>query len=147
MKISFDLDDTLIPARKTDFPTIKRNVFQKLLNIEFLRHGTVELFRKLQSEGHNVGIYTTSYRSNLKIRFQFMTYGLKLAFVVNEKANRKKMKEISVSASKYPPAFGIDLHIDDSEGVAIEGDRLNFRTIIIRKDQMNWVSEIAKHMN
>lgn len=147
MKISFDLDNTLIPANKSDFPVIRRNFIQRLLNIELLREGSKELIQNLKYQGHEIGIYTTSYRSKLKIRLQLFTYGISVQFVINETFNRKELKRNNVSASKYPPAFGIDLHIDDSKGVAIEGERLNFRTIIIEKEQMNWTCEILKNVS
>lgn len=147
MKISFDLDDTLIPSNPSDFHVIQQNIFQKILSVEQLREGSLELIHALQSKGHHVGIYTTSYRSKLKIRFQLLTYGIKVAFVINEKINRKELNRRNLSASKYPPAFNIDLHIDDSKGVAIEGDRLNFKTIIIPKNQESWQREIIKQVN
>ncbi len=147
MKISFDLDDTLIPANESDFPVIRRNFIQKLLNIEFLREGSKELIENLKSQGHEIGIYTTSYRSNFKIRFQLFTYGIKVKFVINETLNRKELNRHHISASKYPPAFGIDLHIDDSKGVALEGERLNFRTIILGKGQPNWTSDLLNDVS
>lgn len=73
--------------------------------------------------------------------------GIRVAFVINEKLNRQKLNRSNVSASKFPPAFGIHLHIDDSKGVAIEGERLNFRTIIIEKEQINWTSDILKNVS
>lgn len=36
---------------------------------ERLRFGTIELFRKLQSEGIESWIYTTSFRTDLKMQF------------------------------------------------------------------------------
>ena len=40
--------------------------------------------------------------------------------------------------SKYPPAFGIDFHVDDSEGVKIEGEEHGFRVVIVRPDDEHW---------
>ena len=73
--------------------------------------------------------------------------GIRVAFVINEKLNRQNLNRSNVSASKFPPTFGIHLHIDDSKGVAIEGERLNFRTIIIEKEQINWTSDILKNVS
>lgn len=126
MKISFDLDDTLIPGSYNDFPTETRNLFQKLVNIERIREGTKELFKYLKENGNNVGVYTTSFRTRFKIKFQFLTYGIKLDFIINEKRNKSAQKRAGITSSKYPPAFDIDLHIDDSKGVEIEGEKLNF---------------------
>lgn len=146
MKISFDLDDTLIPSQKRDFPTIELNFIQSLVKIEPLREGTKELIRELQDSGHTVGIYTTSYRSISKIRFQLFTYGIKVDFVINQKINRKQLIKNHIISSKYPPAFGIDLHIDDSLGVEIEGEKYNFNTIIIDKKNNIWTSTILENL-
>jgi hypothetical protein len=50
MTISFDLDDTLIPGVKT-FPVEKQSWLQKMLGIEPVRAGTIELMKLLKSEG------------------------------------------------------------------------------------------------
>ncbi|MEM1136562.1 MAG: HAD family hydrolase [Bacteroidota bacterium] len=146
MKISFDLDDTIIPSTKEDFPTEKRSLLQRILGIELLREGTGEVIRKLQASGNTVGIYTTSYRSTTKIRFQFWTYGISVDFVINETLNRKTLSKTNVHTSKYPPAFHIDLHIDDSEGVAREGHLHNFTTIIIKRQDSTWQEKILNSL-
>ncbi|GAB2687118.1 hypothetical protein GCM10027037_06600 [Mucilaginibacter koreensis] len=48
MKISFDLDDTIIPGSKT-FETEQQTLLQKLLGTEIIRKGTIELFKQYQS--------------------------------------------------------------------------------------------------
>jgi hypothetical protein len=58
MKISFDLDDTIIPGLKT-FETEQQTFLQKLCGIEKLRKGTIQLFRELKANKHQVGIYTS----------------------------------------------------------------------------------------
>ncbi len=144
MKISFDLDGTLIPSDKDEFAVVPRNYVQKICRIEELRFDSQELFRQLQLAGHQVGIYTTSYRSKLRIRCHLLSYGIWVDFIINEKLNRKRLAELGISASKYAKAFDIDLHIDDSPGVAKEGERLEFNTIIIKGDQSNWAAEIMR---
>ena len=141
MKISFDLDDTLIPANVEAFPVMKRNIFQKVLGVEPLRVGIKAIIDVLRSQGHEVGIYTTSYRPTVKIRYQLLTYGIKVDFIINEQRNRKELKKRNIVASKYPPAFGICLHIDDSKGVALEGERLGFNTAII-ENHADWQTKI-----
>jgi hypothetical protein len=44
--------------------------------------------------------------------------------------------------SKYPPAFDIDLHVDDSEGVRMEGDEFGFRVVVVRPDDENWTERV-----
>lgn len=144
MKISFDLDDTLIPARNDDFEIEDRTLIQKLFGIESLRKGTRKVFEELQGAGHLVGVYTTSHRSISRIRFQLWTYGVSTDFIVNEQLNRKKLLEIDRSSSKYPPAFHIDLHIDDSKGVQMEAQEHGFNVIIIAKDDYEWTYKVLK---
>jgi len=95
MRISFDLDQTLIPIGN-EFETEKRNLFQKLFRVERIRKGTINLFKELKSKGHKLSIYTTSYREPYKIRFSFLTYGLRLEQIVNEKKNRKELSHKNI---------------------------------------------------
>lgn len=141
MNISFDLDSTLIPNGK-EFETENRNVIAKLFGIEEIRKGTRELISELQNQGHKIHIYTTSFRSKTKIRLTFKYYGIKVNRIINEKENRKVLKSININSSKYPPAFSIDLHIDDLKGVGIESNRLNFNAIIIEPNDKYWIEKV-----
>lgn len=146
MKISFDLDDTLIPSDDNCFPTERRNYLQRMLGVEKLRLYTSELFRHLQSEGHEVGVYTTSYRSRLKLWLHLFSYGITPDFIITEKENRKKLKKRQLSCSKYPPVFGIDLHVDDSLGVEREGKKYSFQTILVNKEDFDWREKIKRRV-
>lgn len=134
MRISFDLDGTLIPDMSPSFPLEKRSGLGKLLGFEPMRKGAPALIKKLRYEGHEVGIYTTSFRTILTIKLWLAAYGIKADFIINEKRNIERMAKSQINASKYPPAFNIDLHIDDLPGVRLEGQRLGFRTLIIPKE-------------
>ena len=46
--------------------------------------------------------------------------------------------------SKYPPAFGIDLHVDDSEGVAEEGKLHRFEVVVVSPYDEDWVARVLK---
>jgi len=137
MKISFDLDDTIIPGSKV-FETERQTLFQKLLGTELIRKGTVELLKELRKRGHTVGIYTTSHRSYGRIKLLFILNGFWVDFVINQKRHSQKLNNSGVHCSKYPLAFNIDLHIDDSKGVEIEGQKYRFRTLIIEEQQPEW---------
>lgn len=141
MIISFDLDDTLIPGIKK-FETEKRSVFQRLCGIERIRTGTIELMKACRSQGHQVYIYTTSLRKTRKIRWMFYTYGVRVDKIINQQIHER----IKATSSKYPPAFNIDIHIDDSRGVEIEGERFNFRTIIVSETNLNWTEDILSEI-
>ena len=123
MKISFDLDDTLIccdpvvPREKHWVPWILRLWFR-----EPLRRGSVDLVRRLQSLGHEVVIYTTSYRSPRSVRWWLRCYGIRIGQVINQDIHEREVRRLSLprSPTKLPSLFNIDLHVDDLPGVAVE---------------------------
>ncbi|GGK81228.1 hypothetical protein GCM10011405_31230 [Rufibacter glacialis] len=120
---------------------------QKILGVERIRFGASDLIRHLKNQGHKVGIYTTSYRPKLKLRLHLLTYGISPDFIITEKENRRELAKRHISCSKYPPAFKINLHIDDSPGVEREGHKFSFQTIIIKKDDTEWLNKIKTGAN
>jgi hypothetical protein len=146
MKISFDLDDLLIPGTKK-FDTEKQGVFQKIFKTEKLRLGTTTLFKDLKSQGHQICIYTSSLRTPYRIWLTFFLHRLTLDRIFNKTMHDKKIKNIGLSCSKYPPMFDIDLHIDDSDGVKIESQRHNFNVIIITEKDRNWTTTVLTEIN
>lgn len=146
MNISFDLDSTLIP-NGIEFETEKRSRLAKLLGIEEIRKGTPELMNELKNEGHNIHIYTTSFRTKRKIRRTFKYYGITVDRVVNQTENQLLLSSKKITASKFPPVFGFDVHIDDSIGVGIESENHNFKAIIIEPNDKNWTKTIRKELN
>ena len=74
-------------------------------------------------------------------------YGIKVSRIINQKENQRKLKSISIKSSKYPTAFKFDLHIDDSKGVGIEAEKFNFKAIIIKPCNVNWVEKIKSELN
>jgi len=143
MNISFDLDRTLIPSGE-NFETERRNRIAALFGIEELRKGTRDLIFDLQNQGHQINIYTTSFRSKRKIRWTLRYYGICVNRIVNQTENSKVLKANNVNASKHPKLFNFDLHIDDSEGVGIEANRFNFNSIIIDPNDMRWVEKVKE---
>ncbi|NER15111.1 HAD family hydrolase [Leptobacterium flavescens] len=141
MNISFDLDSTLIPNGR-EFKTEKRSGIAKLFGIEELRKGTRELITELQNQGHKIHIYTTSFRTKGKIRRTLRYYGIKVERIVTQKENRRVLKSRNINSSKYPTAFGFDVHIDDSKGVGMESERYNFNAIIVEPTDENWIEKI-----
>ena len=145
MNISFDLDDTIIST--TRFSLEKRPFFAKLIRAERIRLGTIELFKALRARKHKIYIYTTSYRSVLKIKLMFLSHGIPVDFVVNQQMHEKKVKNKGKNVSKLPPAFDINIHIDDSTGVEMEGKEFGFKTIIISVSDTDWVNTILKKID
>lgn len=142
MIISFDLDDTLIANNK--FKLEKINFLQRILGIESLRKGTIGLFKELKKQKHKIYIYTTSYRSELRIKSTFYSYGISVDFVINQQKHQKKLRNTTIDCSKFPTIFNIDIHVDDSIGVEAEGQKYGFKTIIISDTDENWTETILK---
>jgi hypothetical protein len=69
----------------------------------------------------------------------FLSYGIKVKKIINQQEHSRFVK---IPSSKYPPKFYIDIHVDDSIGVQKEGEKYNFKTIIISKNKENWTEEI-----
>ena len=145
MNISFDLDGTLIPFAN-EFNTEKIGWFGKLLRIEKIRKGTKDLVLKLQENNHKVHIYTTSFRSKTKIRRTLKYYGISVNRIVNQVENQKVLKSKNIYSSKFPPAFNFDVHIDDLSGVRIEGEKHNFKTIIVDPNDLNWSDTLINNL-
>lgn len=135
------MDDTLIPSTQK-FLVERCNLWLKMMGIEPLRLGTVALIKNLKKDGHTIFIYTTSLRSTRKIWWTFFLYGIKPDKIINQQFHDKTLKGQVIKASKYPPAFGIDIHIDDSIGVAMEGQLYGFNTIILEATDEDWTNYV-----
>lgn len=146
MIISFDIDNTLIPY-SDEFEVEKKGFLSKILKAEPIRKGTIQLFKELESRGHEIWIYTTSFRSPNYLKRTFKSYGLHPKGIINEEINQKQLKKHNCTASKNPKLFGIDLHIDDSEGVGMEGEKCGFETVIIEIGDVNWVQKVLDEVD
>lgn len=145
MRIAFDLDDTIIPAPGSPMAAEPIGRVARLISSEPLRKGAPSLMKLLWREGHEVWLYTTSLRSPFKLRLWFASFGVALDGVVNQATHDAAMAKIPdrrFICSKYPPAFGIDLLIDDSEGVRLEGERLGFSVLTISENDSDWCARI-----
>lgn len=140
MHLAFDLDNTLIRCGH-DFPLEKpqRRIWARLLGNEGLRHGIKELVDDCRQRGWEMWVYTTSYRSAWRIRRLFWLHGIRLDGVVNQ---QRHDREVKVRCTKHPPSFGIDLLIDDSEGVRIEGERHGFRVLVVAPEDEQWAEKV-----
>ena len=145
IRVSFDLDDTLtshcckVPIETSLFPTF---IHQWLG--EPLRRGTKRLFRELRQRDCSVWIYTSSGRSSAYIQRWFLLHGIRIDGVVNGNRHHRALNwhYLQRLPSKFPPAFGIDLHVDDSEGVKMEGDELGFRVLVIHPHDEHWMEKV-----
>ncbi len=137
MRISFDIDDTII------FYDKEKNGKDRLLNGEYLRDGTIALFKELQKE-HELFLYTASLRSPWLLKLSFWMKGVKLSGVINQDEHDRLRKELRLNnfPTKYPSKFGIDLHVDNSKGVVLEGQRFGFKVLRIDEEGENWCETV-----
>lgn len=142
MRIAFDLDGTLVPETGgvESVSALLRPLFP-----EALRDGTVSLLRGLIQEGHDVWVYTTSFRPARRVYWWFRVMGVRLGGVVNQRRHEATLRDRSPSIralSKYPPAFDIDLLVDDLPGVAVEGERHGFAVLVVDPSDVEWTRKV-----
>ena len=149
MRISFDLDNTLIylspevPLEPNRIPSFLRSTFNEPLRLGFCR-----LAKELVSQGWQICIYTTSARPAWQVRVWLWFYGVKVVEVINLDRHQAVVgKTIQPTPSKHPPSFGIQLHVDDSELVALESKRYRFACVIVSSDDPNWVEAVLSVAN
>jgi phosphoglycolate phosphatase-like HAD superfamily hydrolase len=143
MRIAFDLDGTLVPASGAHMPVEALGLFSQAVSRERIRAGAPALLRALRRRGHRVWIYTTSHRSPARLRLWFASFGVRLEGIVNQPRHLAAMTDRNIACSKYPPAFGIDLLVDDAEGVALEGKRFGFSVLCISEDDDAWCARVS----
>ena len=143
--ISFDLDDTLIcyhpatPREPVRIPWPLRTWFR-----EPLRAGTTELMRQLRADGWQIAVYTTSHRTPAYVGWFLRFHGVSVSLVVNQRAHERALARAGImrGPSKLPRLFSIRLHVDDSEGVAIEGREFGFEVVVVRPDDPDWTAAV-----
>jgi len=141
LRISFDVDDTLVCASHVPTePLLPR--WRRLWYNERLRRGTTSLMRELLRRRCQLWIYTTSYRSPHYLRGWFKCLGIPLEGVVNQDRHDRVVGRHG--PTKYPPAFGINLHVDDSEGVAMEGKHHGFAVVTVSPEDPDWAARVLE---
>lgn len=145
LRISFDIDDTIVcydpavPVEPSRVPWWRRRWYT-----EPLRLGTPDLMRELLSMGCRICFYTTSYRTTHYMKRWLRFYGVRIENVINQSAHEKWMRKQGwrYGPSKYPPAFGIDLHVDDLDGVEQEGRKHGFEVVVVRPHDEQWAERV-----
>lgn len=148
MRVSFDLDDTLICYGKVvPCEPVKLPLLKFWLN-EPLRQGTRALIADLKRSGCDVCICTSSSRSPLLVRLWMALHGVWIGRIITQETYTAYLRRFpdSQPPSKNPRAFGIDLHIDDSEGVKREGDRYGFDVLVIAPDDSDWARRVVEEV-
>ena len=150
MRIAFDLDDTLIPCN-VRFPLEPepRNFIRRIMASERLRLGTPGLINRLWSAGHEVVVYTTSFRGSVYTKLLFRAYGTQVGQVINVPVHQRKIRTLGERykmCTKYPPAFKIDLLIDNCGGIAIESQRYEFEMLQVDPRDEHWLDQIDEYL-
>jgi len=144
IRVSFDIDDTLT-SHSCEVPS-EKGLLPKFIHHwlgEPLRRGTKRLFCELRHRDCSIWIYTSSGRSSVYIQRWFLLHGIRIDGVINGSRHRALNRHhLQRLPSKFPPAFGIDLHIDDSEGVKMEGDEHGFRVLVIHPHDEHWTEKV-----
>ena len=142
MRISFDLDDTLICHGGT-VPCEPRlpPVIRSFLRDEPLRKESRLLANELRRSGHELWIYTSSGRTAFWIRWWFRFHGIVIDGVVNGQRHAECFGAGSLP-TKQPHAFGIHLHVDNAPGVAVEGKQHGFNVLVVEPDAEDWVERV-----
>lgn len=118
MRISFDLDETII-SRKIGWE-VEPDLKGFRGGEERLRRGTVELFKWIREQNHEIWIYTNSYRGWKELDSWFQDCGIPVDGVINQVVHDEKRNEQGRMSAlgKNPEWFGIDLHFDDLDELA-----------------------------
>jgi len=144
MRIAFDLDGTVVPMSAGQFPALPSRWPWRAVFRERLRDDTITLMRELRGQGHEVWIYTSSLRPIGYIRLWFLSCRVSLSGVINAETARKAAPSAGHRASKFPPAFGIDLLVDDSAGVELEGRQFGFSVVRVDPGDHRWASKVRE---
>lgn len=147
VRISFDIDDTL--ACQLEHSAVEHSRLPAFVHRwlgEPLRSGTRSLIRDLRRQGCSIWIYTSSGRTPSYIRRWLFLYGIRVDGVVNSDRHYQAVaaQGLSNAPSKYPLAFDIDLHVDDSEGVRIEGVEHGFRVVVVDPQDASWAHKVLE---
>ena len=144
-RVSFDIDDTLAcHSSHSESESGLLPAFVRRWLGEPLRQGTRSLMRELRKRKCSVWIYTTSGRTPFYIRRWLLLHGIRVDGVINSERHHNEvvMHRDAPSPSKFPPAFGIDLHVDDSEGVKMEGAAHGFKVVVVCPDDKRWIERV-----
>jgi len=145
MKISFDLDDTLLV--RSDAPDIEVGSVPLVRGYieEYFRAGCRELFSWLKQQHCEVGVYTNSYRGKSDLEQWFMANNMRIDFVINQQLHDGRVdsepKRYSLPA-KCPHLFGIDIHIDDLPEIKEGAELYGPKVILVEPLNVEWVQKL-----
>lgn len=136
-RFSFDLDGTLLckenaPHSDRDLPPLVSHS-----RTEFLRTGAVDLLRTLAAKGASLWIYTESLRGRSSVLTWFAALQIPIAGMVNRQLHEAEWQRRGAPnpcPRKFPPWFGISVHVDNDPEIQREGFVLGYRVILVSQD-------------
>jgi hypothetical protein len=153
-RISFDLDDTLVPPLGNGdvprdpcgVPLLLRRFFP-----DSLRAGARALLHQLADKGIELWVYTSSNRSERAIRTWWWLQGLpRLGGVVNGRKHWERMRLCGIHRppTKAPALWNIDLHVDDCQGVKVEQVMHCFsgatEVLVVELTDIQWTDRVVE---
>jgi hypothetical protein len=144
LRISFDLDQTLI-SRDTDWEVeVEPNLKCFRGGNWRLRKGTVELFKWIRKHHYEIWIYTNSYTGWTDIASWFLDCGIPVDGVINQIVHDQKRNEqnLKCQIEKNPKWFGIDLHFDDLDELAEQESIYKIDPV-----DSSWADKVKQHIN
>jgi len=148
MRVSFDLDEVLFVSPETH-KTEPDPIFPfNLIFKERLRLGTPDLIHRLQNEGFEVWVYTSSFRTERYIRSLFRLYGVKFTAIVNGERHLREVKGRNTNPvpQKLPCKYRISLHIDDEKSVMVSGKVHGFNVYQLDAQDDEWEEKIMQRL-
>ncbi len=139
MRISFDLDDTLIcyqPGALNEPDCVRW--WLRWFAREPLRLGAAVLLAELARE-HELWVYTTSFRNPRGVAWWLWGYGVRVRYVINQARHERAYGR--QGRSKNPAGFGIHLHVDDSWGVWLE-NRFERNVCVVLPTDPDWADKV-----
>lgn len=98
--------------------------------------------RRSRQNATNFGSTPRRFARRAYLAGWFAAFGMRLSGVVNQDRHDREVGRRG--PSKYPPAFGIELHVDDSQGVAEEGRRHGFEVIVVAPGDIRWTTWVLE---
>lgn len=149
MRVSFDLDEALFVNPETHKAEPPLPFPYNKLYRERLRLGTPELIKQIQSEGIEVWVYTSSYRTQSYIKGLFKKYGVRFDGIINAQRHAEEVQEgrKMIMPQKMPGLYHISLHIDDEESVVISGRAHGFNVYRLNEQDDEWTRKIMDRIH
>lgn len=148
MRISFDLDGTLFVSlpEQADLPAYN---FVERGKVSLLRKESRKLIKTLVERGWEICFYTNSLRARSSLHAWAMRVGIPLTEIINQQIHENKCAESGLIpaqvAAKMPAWFGIDLHVDDSPGIAGAAEEYGFEVCLIEEADSRWAEKVLSH--